>query len=126
MTPKTTGIAMLLAAVAVESFAQLFLKVGSAGGPRILAEPYRRHVGGSRVGSSAAAWVALGIFAYVLEVVPYTLALNCLDVSVVFPLGSLCFVGVAILSKLFLGEAVGRIRWMGVGCILAGAAFLAL
>lgn len=126
MTPKLTGLIMLLAAVGMESFAQLFLKIGAAGGPQILAAPYRRHADGCRIGSSAATWVALGIFGYVLEVVPYTLALNCLDVSVVFPLGSLCFVGVAILSKLFLGEAVGRVRWLGVGCILAGAVFLAL
>jgi drug/metabolite transporter (DMT)-like permease len=64
--------------------------------------------------------------AYLVEIALYTAALHFLDLSVAFPLGSLCFVGVAILSKLFLGETVGRIRWLGVGCILAGTVFVAL
>jgi len=125
MTTKSAGLIMLLAAVTAESFAQLALKVGAVGGPRILSPPYRAWAGRWRLGS-AAAWVALGLLAYGLEIVFYTVALSRLDVSVAFPLGSLCFVGVAILSKLFLAEAVGGIRWLGVGCILAGTVFLAL
>ena len=126
MTTKLAGILILIAAMAVESFAQMSLKVGSAGGPGILSEPYRTHFGGRGAGRSAAAWVVLGIVAYVLEIFLYTLALQRLDVSVAFPLGSLCFVGVALLSKIFLGEDVGGTRWLGVCCILAGCAFMTL
>jgi multidrug transporter EmrE-like cation transporter len=117
---------MLVAAMAVESFAQLFLKVGAAGGPRILAAPYRDFAGKSRLGSLPSSWVVLGVLAYGLEIFFYTQALKRLDVSVAFPLGSLCFVGVAFLSRLFLGEAVGRVRWLGVGCILAGTFLMTL
>jgi len=101
-------------------------KVGAAGGPQILSLPYRQFALHYRFSSSAKAWILVGVLCYGLEVCFYTLALNCLEVTVAFPLGGLCFVGVAILSKWFLGEAVGKIRWLGVVCILAGAVFLAL
>jgi multidrug transporter EmrE-like cation transporter len=117
---------MLVTAMVVESFAQMALKVGSAGGPKILSPRFRDFVCRFRLGSSAKTWILAGVLCYGLEICFYTLALNCLEVTVAFPLGSLCFVGVAILSKIFLGEAVGRVRWLGVGCILAGTVFLAL
>ena len=126
MTGQITGILILLAAMAVESLAQLFLKIGAAGGPMILRPTFRFAVQRLRPVASARPWVALGVLAYGGEVLLYTLALHYLDVSVAFPLGSLCFVGVALLSKIFLGEAVTRTRWLGVGLILAGAVLVAL
>jgi multidrug transporter EmrE-like cation transporter len=126
MSPELTGIFALVAAVTVESFAQMFLKIGAAGGPGILLVPYRRCVGRFSFSSIAASWVILGVIAYGLEILLYTFALHLLDVSVAFPLGSLCFVGVAMLSKMILGETVGLIRWLGVGCILVGTVFVAM
>jgi len=125
MTPELTGIFVLIAAVTVESFAQVFLKIGAAGGAGISWRS-SRPAGGGTPGISARGWVLLGMAAYLVEIALYTAALHFLDLSVAFPLGSLCFVGVAILSKLFLGETVGRIRWLGVDCILAGTVFVAL
>jgi len=126
MTPEATGILATIAAVGVESFAQLFLKIGASGGAGILAGPWRARAGRIAAGSSARAWISLGLLAYGCEVLLYTLALHFLEVSVAFPLGSLCFVGVALLSRIFLGEAVGRVRWLGILCIIAGAVFVAL
>ncbi len=126
MTNQLTGLIMLVAAVTVESFAQISLKIGAGGGPGVLCPPYRLHAGRYRLGSSPGAWVTLGVLFYGLEIFFYTRALSCLDVSVAFPLGSLCFVGVAILSKVFLGEIVSGVRWLGVGCILAGTVCLTL
>lgn len=126
MNPALPGLLVLLAAVTVESFAQLLLKIGAAGGPGILLSPYRRWVGRISISSFARSWIVLGVIAYGLEIVLYTFALHLLDLSVAFPLGSLCFVGVAMLSKLFLGEEVGRIRWFGVGCIVVGTVFVAM
>jgi undecaprenyl phosphate-alpha-L-ara4N flippase subunit ArnE len=122
MTPELTGISILVAAATVESFAQVFLKLGATGGAKV---PW---LSGRRFPFSIPAygWVLLGMAAYLAEIALYSVVLHFLDVSVAFPLGSLCFVGVALLSKMFLGETVGRIRWLGVGCILAGTAFVAL
>jgi multidrug transporter EmrE-like cation transporter len=105
MSVKAIGLCLVVSAAAVESLAQLALKLGANG---------------------RALWVALGILFYGGEIVLYTLALHRLDVSVAFPLGSLCFVGVALLSRLVLGEKVGRVRACGVACILAGTVLIAL
>ena len=126
MKAELTGIILVLAAVTVESGAQLLLKIGAAGGPAILVPLHRRRVERLPGAASAKRWIGLGLLAYGLEILLYTLALHFLDVSVAFPLGSLCFVGVAVLSKIFLGETVGRVRWLGVGCILAGAVCVTL
>ncbi|MFI5356087.1 MAG: EamA family transporter [Opitutales bacterium] len=126
MTSEIAGIGLVVAASAVESFAQIFLKVGAAGGPDILALPFRQLAHRWPAGSSARGWLAWGLAAYGAEIFLYTLALHHLEVSVAFPLGSLCFVGVALLSRLFLGEKVGRVRWLGVVCILLGTICLTL
>ena len=107
MTPNAIGLSLLLVALVIESFAQLFLKIAATRG-------------------GARRWEMAGVGAMGLEVALYTAALHFLDVSVAFPIGSLCFVGVALLSKIFLGEAVSRARWLGIGCILAGTVFVAL
>jgi len=105
MSGKGIGLLLVVTAAAVESVAQVALKRGANG---------------------RALWVLLGILLYGGEIVLYTLALHHLDVSVAFPLGSLCFVGVALLSRLVLGEAVGPVRACGVACILAGTVLIAL
>ena len=105
MSVKMLGVVLVVTAAAIESFAQLALKLGSRG---------------------RALWVLAGILLYGAEIAVYTLGLHRLEVSVAFPLGSLCFVGVALLSRLFLGEAVGPVRGLGVVCILAGTVLLAL
>ncbi len=126
MKGELTGIIILVAAMAVESVAQLFLKIGAAGGSAILRPAYRRFMERLLPGSAVKAWIFLGLLAYGLEILLYTLALRFLDVSVAFPLGSLCFVGVALLSKVLLGESVSRTRWLGIGLILAGTVFVTL
>ena len=108
MKGEYIGVILAIAAVAVESVAQLALKIGATSA------------------TAAKRWIGAGALAYGVEILLYTFALHFLDVSVLFPLGSLCFVGVAVLSRFFLGETVGRVRWVGVGCILAGAVCVTL
>lgn len=118
MNATAIGVALVVvAALVVESVAQVCLKLGASnhGQP-----PYPAWVG--RLGTRG--WIALGVGAYVVEVGLYTAGLHFLDVSLAFPLGSLCFVGVTVLSRWFLGEAVSQIRWLGVGLIIAGSALV--
>ena len=125
MSISTLGFILLVAAMAVESLAQLLLKIGASGGSGALQPSLRagavRCFGMTRTWP----WISLGVGAYALEILLYTLALQRLDLSVAFPIGSLCFVGVALLSRLVLGEAVGFMRWLGVGFILIGVSLLA-
>ncbi len=120
------GLGLLILAIGLESFAQLFLKVGAIGGTGSLAAPYRDWTGCHPWSSLGTFWVVLGVIFYTLQIVFYTCVLYCLNLSVAFPISSLCFVGVAFLSKIFLGERVSPIRWFGIGLILAGAIFTAL
>jgi len=124
MTTPWLGVNLLILAMAVESLAQMCLKVGAAGGPKILAAPYKDWAQLNRIAATPAFWITLGILLYSLEILLWTLVLHRLDVSIAFPMGSLCFVGVALLSKIFLGESVSRLRWMGIVLILLGTALL--
>ncbi|MBU6450672.1 MAG: EamA family transporter [Cyanobacteria bacterium REEB67] len=123
---KITGILLVLIAMAVESLAQVCLKIGASGGPALLVEPYRAFAERTAMLKQSVVWKGLGVVFYGLEIFLWTSVLHLLDVSVAFPMGSLCFVGVALLSSIFLGEAVGRVRWLGVLSILAGTALLAV
>lgn len=120
MTPAFTGVVVVVTAVVVESVAQVCLKIGaSAHAPAAVAMVDQ--LGGWKRRLPPPAWVGLGVAAYVVEIALYTAALHFLDVSEAFPLGSLCFVGVTVLSRLVLGESVDRVRWLGVALIIAGA-----
>lgn len=114
-----------MAAVLVESFAQVCLKIGAAG-PSILYSPLRELASRYRITARTTSWKGLGILLYGLQIMLWTWVLHWLDVSVAYPMDSLCFVGVACLSMLLLGETVDRLRWLGVFCILSGTVLLAL
>jgi len=126
LTPKFIGIALLGAAASVESVAQACLKVGASGGPRILCPPYRDLACRHRISASANGWTFAGLLLYGAQILLWSLVLHALEVSIAFPMDSLCFVGVALLSMVFLGETVGPVRWLGVFCIVAGSMLLAL
>lgn len=106
MTLTAFGIALAVSAAMLEGFAQLFLKKS------VLA------------GSSRGFWITLGIALFVLESIVYTGALRYLDVSTAFPLSSLSFVVVTLLSQWMLREQVTSMRWLGVGLILSGTVLL--
>lgn len=108
MSAAWYGIALVVLAAAIEGVAQMFLKLG-------------RMSDLHRVG-----WVALGLAAYAVEIVLYTLALRTVDISVAFPVGALSFVFVTALSRWPLGEAVGVRRWAGSFLIVWGAALVSL
>ncbi len=126
MSAQAVGLLFMVAAVTVESAAQLALKVGASGGPSILPDRLRRLAASVPLGGVPAGWIAAGVAGYAVVVAFYTAALHRLDLSVAFPVGSLCFVGVALLSRFLLGERVGPARWAGIGCIVGGAALVAL
>ena len=125
MTPKMMGIGILGVAACVESVAQMSLKVGAAGGPRILSSPYKEFACQYRFTALPNAWTLMGILFYGVQIFLWTLVLHLMDVSIAFPMDSLCFVGVALLSTIFLGEAVGPVKWLGIFCILSGIFLLA-
>lgn len=120
MSPRLLGLICVTMAGLFEAFGQLAFKHGvecalADGGMSAL---FRR-LWRNRI-------VAIGIMCFTVGAVLWTMALRLLDVSIAFPVGSLCFVFVALLSRLWLQEQVGLERWIGVGLILGGVILIGL
>jgi len=99
------GVLLVVVCCAIEGFAQVFYKKGARGRRR---------------------FVVYGTSLFALEAVLYTVALRYLDLSTAYPLGSLSFVSVTLLSQWLLRERVTPTRWVGILLILAGAALVVM
>lgn len=106
MSPLATGILLVTLCAALEGCAQTSFKQSTRA-------PDRRRF-----------WISAGLVIFALEALAYTGALQFLEVSTAYPLGSLNDVVVAALSRCLLGEAVTRTRWIGIAFILTGASLL--
>jgi drug/metabolite transporter (DMT)-like permease len=106
MSPTAFGVVLVLLCTVLEGIAQVLLKQSAL----IVA---RKHI-----------WITFGFIFFILEAVLYTDALRYLDVSTAFPIGSLSFVVVTVLSQWFLGEKVTASRWIGIVLICAGTALV--
>lgn len=107
MTAPHFGILLVLIATAIEGIAQVCLKKAAL------------------VASGKGLWRVAGFACFGLETAVYTWSLRYLPVSMAFPLGSLSFVAVTLLSQCLLKERVTRMRWAGVVLILLGASLVA-
>lgn len=107
MTATTAGVVLVILCSIVEGVAQVFFKKSAL-------VPHRR-----------ALWVGAGIALFILQALAYTGALQFVEVSTAFPMGSIGFVIVAILSQRMLGEPVTPMRWAGIVLIIAGVSLLA-
>lgn len=115
MSGKIAGLLLILLAVSLESVAQVCMKCGASHAAALMVPVLKL---------DKTVWVALGFALLAVETLVYTLALHRADVSMVFPMSSLSFVGIALLSALLVGETVSRKRWLGIVLILAGTALV--
>jgi drug/metabolite transporter (DMT)-like permease len=106
MSPTALGVMLVVVSTMVEGFGQTFLKKSAL-------DAARRHH-----------WILLGIAVLIVEVLLYSGALRFLAVSTAFPITSLSFVMVTLLSRWLLGESVAPLRWVGVGLILIGTGLI--
>jgi drug/metabolite transporter (DMT)-like permease len=106
MSPTAFGVLLVVVSTAVEGFGQTFLKKSAI-------DVARRH-----------RWILLGVAVLTVEIVLYSGALRFLAVSTAFPITSLSFVMVTLLSRWLLGEQVTALRWVGVGLILLGTSLI--
>jgi uncharacterized membrane protein len=68
----------------------------------------------------------LGLFFYGISFIIYIFALSGSDLSVVYPLVSLSYVWVCLLSVKMLGERMSASKWVAVLLIISGAALVGL
>ena len=115
---QTIGLLLVGGAMALEALGQLCFKhtanrsVHGVDPVALMLHGWKHH------------WLYVGIACFVIEAFVWTLALSKLPISVAYPAGSICFVFVALFSRLILKEHVERIRWYGIGLILAGVALV--
>lgn len=107
MTGAMTGVLLVILCAITEGIAQVFLKKSA-----LVPE-------GKRL------WIVAGVVLFVLQALIYTGALQFVEVSTAFPIGSIGLVVVAILSREFLRERLTRTRWIGIGLIIVGVTLLA-
>jgi len=106
MSPTAFGVLLVAASTMVEGFGQTFLKKSSLDVERRVR------------------WILLGVGVLLIEIVLYSVALRFLAVSTAFPITSLSFVMVTLLSRWLLGEEVAPLRWGGVALILVGTSLI--
>ena len=116
-----TGFLAIFAAVSLEVLAQLSFKRGTLvvtgqSATQSVSE-YLFHI----IGDS---WIRIGIVAYLFEMLFAVAAFTLAPLSVVFPLLSLSYCGVAIAGSLFLGEKMEARTRAGIVLITLGAAMV--
>jgi len=114
MTGRILGLSFVLASVLVEAFGQTAFKQAAE-----LNVPGMRPFALLR-GLWRNQRILAGIACFVLETILWTLALRHLPISIAFPAGSMVFVFVALVSRMFLHEQVSIRRWIGIALILGG------
>lgn len=107
MTPAALGVLLVIACGVIEGVAQVCFKNAAI-------SPQARN-----------AWIGAGIGLFLAQAGLYTAALQYVEVSTAFPITSVGFVVIALLSQRFLGEPVTRARWIGIALIVIGVALLA-
>ncbi len=120
MSPRLVGLCYVTLAMLFEALGQLSFKIGAdransqQGAVNFLHYVWRQRV------------VALGIAFFAVETVLWTMALRLLDVSLAFPAGSVSFVFIVVLSRLWLQEQIDPERWLGICLILGGVILVGL
>jgi drug/metabolite transporter (DMT)-like permease len=69
-------------------------------------------------------WLLLGVAAFAVEFILWLAVLSVVDLSIAYPLVSLSYCGVLIVSRVVLGEKISPRRWTGCGLITMGAALV--
>lgn len=67
-----------------------------------------------------------GLIIYALATVVWFYILSKAELSLVYPLQSLCYVAAIVVALLFFKENIPPTRWFGVGLIVLGAFFVSL
>ena len=115
MTPVL--IILLILSVILDVGGQLCFKHGANSLPRF-ADGFR--LGGFLRSLPHAPWLWLGIGVYAMELIVWLSVLARAPLSLAFPLASLNYCSVLLVSHWFLDERVSRRRWFGAALITVG------
>ncbi|HEY3283679.1 MAG TPA: EamA family transporter [Armatimonadota bacterium] len=115
-------LGLLLAAIALGSVGQIFLKIG-------MSSPAGKSAHGIlglvRV-MLTQPYVVVGLLCYGLSSILYLKVIQQLDLSLVYPMVAVSYVLVSILSFLLLKERIPALRVLGLGIIVIGVIVMSL
>ena len=113
-----TAFALLLAGVLLNAGAQLLLKAGTNATGVLAAPGTTLTYTFARMALQPHFWMGAGCYA--VSIVVWILGLSRVPVSIAYPMLSIGYVVNAIAAWLLFGEAVGAMRWTGIGFIIVG------
>jgi multidrug transporter EmrE-like cation transporter len=114
MNTPVSSMVWVIAGSVVGSFGAVFLKMGAE----------RLQI---NLRSLATNWrLAVGIVFYLFSSVLFVIGVKHGELSVLYPLVSVGSIWTLLWSKLFLGEALTKPKFVAVGMILAGCVLLGL
>ncbi len=68
----------------------------------------------------ASPYIYIAMCFYFMSMVIYLIAISHLDLSMAYPMVSISYAIILLCSRLFFGEKVSALRWVGVAIIIAG------
>lgn len=124
-TSSLASLALLLVSVAFAVMGQLTLKsamlrVGRIGTQQLSAPA----VTIGRMVSEPRLW--LGLFLFVVSALFWLVVLSRIPLSVAYPFVGVSYIAIVLGARLFLGEPVPLLRWLGVCVVAAGIAIVGL
>jgi drug/metabolite transporter (DMT)-like permease len=109
--------AALWSSIVLGALAQVFLRRGVAGGSMAF-------VPGSYLALLRSGWVWAWGLCFVFATALWMLAISSMQVSYAFPMLSMGYPVVALMSQVFLKERVPAARWLAIAVITLGVALI--
>jgi multidrug transporter EmrE-like cation transporter len=114
MTTSLWSIILVIVLTVIGSFGSLFLKLGSktfSFNPVKLLKNYK---------------LIIGFLLYGIAVPLFIIALKGGELSVLYPLVSLSYIWISIISIKFLGEKMNVLKWTGIAMIILGVSLASI
>lgn len=112
MTTSLFAVGLVFVATIIGAFGALFLKYGANTMTR------------KSVLSFLNTRLLIGVFFYGLSSVFFLIALKNGELSVLYPLTSLSYIWISLLSIKMLGEKMNFYKWLGICAILVGVTLI--
>ncbi|MBI3026969.1 EamA family transporter [Candidatus Woesearchaeota archaeon] len=114
MATQLWAIGLVISATLIGAFGPILLKKASA--KRL-----------SKLSSLATNYPLFGgVALYATGTLLFIPALKGGDLSVLYPLVSVAYIWVSLLSVKFLGEKMNKVKWLGIILIIIGVAFIGI
>ncbi|MBC7786240.1 MAG: EamA family transporter [Methylophilaceae bacterium] len=110
---------LFVVAVLLDTLGTVLFKHGSNQLPQSNQLGWRGHAE-NILGALKRKEIALGVIVYIVEYIIWIGFLSTMTLSAAYPLSSVTIVLILLASWLFLGEKIGKNRWLGALLIISG------